>query len=145
MGEPDEVIPLNCSTGFDNISSEDYGMAILKYKNGVSFAKTCAIEPGGYMRRQLVICGNKGTAELCPFEAYAENDLLYTGVRKVTDNIYDWSNDGVRYNSENYNRYDTMMKSFAEYVRGEKTNPYTYDYELKLYKLLLKCCGYENL
>jgi len=34
-----------------------------------------------------------------------------------------------------------MMSSFAQYVRGEKTNPYTLDYELNLYKNILKCCG----
>jgi hypothetical protein len=35
-----------------------------------------------------------------------------------------------------------MMKNFAQMVRG-KENPYSYDYELKLYELLLKCCRRE--
>jgi len=34
-----------------------------------------------------------------------------------------------------------MMSSFAKYVRGEVENPYTLDYELELYKILLKSCG----
>lgn len=34
-----------------------------------------------------------------------------------------------------------MMNSFAEYIRGEKENPYTPDYELELYKTVLECCG----
>ena len=33
-----------------------------------------------------------------------------------------------------------MMESFGQMVRGEKENPYTYDYELALYKLVLQCC-----
>ena len=37
-----------------------------------------------------------------------------------------------------------MMKAFAQYVRGEKQNPYSPDYELELYKTVLKSCG-ENL
>jgi len=32
------------------------------------------------------------------------------------------------------------MDSFASYVRGEKENPYTLEYELNLYKTILKCC-----
>ena len=38
-------------------------------------------------------------------------------------------------------RYDGMMASFAAMVRGEKENPYTSDYELELYKTVLRCCG----
>ena len=33
-----------------------------------------------------------------------------------------------------------MMYNFAEMIRG-KENPYSYDYELNLYKLILKACG----
>ena len=31
--------------------------------------------------------------------------------------------------------------SFADVAKGRKENPYTYDYELSLFKLLLKSCG----
>ena len=43
--------------------------------------------------------------------------------------------------SERYNRYDAMLLAFASYVRGEAENPYTPDYELALYKCLLRACG----
>ena len=46
----------------------------------------------------------------------------------------------VSYRSERFTRYGKMMESFAQMARGEKENPYTYDYELALYKLVLKCC-----
>jgi len=59
QGEPEEVIPLSTSTGFDGISAKDYGMVAFKYKNGVSFAKACDAELGGFLRRQIVICGEK--------------------------------------------------------------------------------------
>ena len=36
-----------------------------------------------------------------------------------------------------------MPLSFGEMVRGEKENPYTYDYELELFKTILVCCGIE--
>ena len=39
-----------------------------------------------------------------------------------------------------YERYDAMMRNFAEMVRG-KENPYSYEYELGLYRLILQSCG----
>ncbi|MBR2907707.1 MAG: Gfo/Idh/MocA family oxidoreductase [Clostridia bacterium] len=139
QGEPTEVIPLNCSTGFNGVTSEDYGMVVFKYPNGVSFAKTSASEMGGYMRRQLVICGEKGTVELKPLEA-TENGGLYTAWAECYEGS--WQKPWQAHRSEVYDRYDDMMRNFAEMVRG-KENPYSYDYELNLYKLVLRSCGKE--
>ncbi|MBO5788377.1 MAG: Gfo/Idh/MocA family oxidoreductase, partial [Clostridia bacterium] len=77
QGEPLEVLPLSCSTHFDGVDTNDYGMVAFKYKNGVSFAKTCDVERGGFLRRQLVICGEKGTVEIKPLEV-AVPDGQYT-------------------------------------------------------------------
>ena len=139
QGEPLEVIPLSCSTGFDGVTAEDYGMAVFKYKNGVSFAKTSACERGGYRRRQLVICGEKGTIEIRPLESSCDKGL-YTVYRDYFEDAWhkDW-NESV---SEPYNRYKDMVENFALMVRG-KENPYSYDYELGLYELILKACGEE--
>ena len=35
------------------------------------------------------------------------------------------------------------MLNFAEIVHG-KENPYSYDYELALFELVLKACGKDN-
>lgn len=40
-----------------------------------------------------------------------------------------------------YGRYDAMLENFARIVRKEKENAYSYDYELGLYKTVLKACG----
>ena len=41
-----------------------------------------------------------------------------------------------------YDRYDDMVRNFAQMIRG-KENPYSYDYELGLYEVILKSCGRE--
>lgn len=140
QGEPQRVIPLSCSTGFDGITSEDYGMVAFQYSNGVSFAKTCASECGGFLRRQLVICGEKGTVEIKPLEVVVED-----GVYTVSSESFStgWHEPWLRLQSEVFDRYDEMMRNFAELVRG-KENPYSYDYELGLYRLILKSCGQDN-
>ena len=139
QGEPDEVMPLSCSTGFDGVTAKDYGMVAFKYPSGVSFAKTSAAENGGFMRRQLVICGEKGTIEIKPLEAKAEG-----GQYTVMHENYDaaWSSPWTESQSDVHDRYKAMIQNFAELING-KENPYSYDYELELYELIMRSCGAE--
>ena len=142
QGMPEKILPMNKCTGLDGVEAEDFGMAILEYKNGVSFAKTSACELGGFARRQLVVTGTKGTVELKPLERYLEGSpLLFTGRTEYSSEI--WADNGTDSRMEPVDRYDHMMASFAAMVRGEKQNPYTYDYEYELYKAVLKACGAE--
>lgn len=139
QGEPERVIPLNKSSGIGGIDSEDFGMAVLEYKNGVSIAKTTDIELGGFRRRQLVITGSKGTIEVRPLEIAHTGTDLTTCYREIFSE--DWHADSDFKSTEIFDRYDEMMRSFAAMVRGEKENPWSCDYELKLYKTVLKACG----
>jgi len=149
MGIPEEVVPFNTRICTDGVDSEDMGMAVFKYKNGLAFAKTSAAEPGGFMRRQLVICGNKGTIEIRPLEWYDNSvETVYKRTPQKTKMriVYEsgnWNEDGETKISFPIDRYGDMMFSFAQVVRGEKENPVSYDYELELYKVVLKTCGFE--
>lgn len=138
LGEPQNVVPFNRSLNM-GADAEDLSLAVLEYKNAFGFAKSNALEVGGFARRQLVVAGTKKTVEIKPLEMFCENDLLYT--EKCEYPSLDWDNTKVFTKSEKYDRYDNMMKAFAEYVTGEKQNPFTLDYELALYKTILKACG----
>ena len=142
QGYPKAIIPYNKCTQVDGITSEDFGMAIFEYDDGVSFVKTSACEIGGYARRQFVVSGTKGTIELKPFEMTVEDGKLYT--EKTEYYVNDWGNMGEKSKTEPYDRYDDMMAAFAAMARGEKENPYTLDYELQLYKTVLKACGSDG-
>ncbi len=54
-----------------------------------------------------------------------------------------WGTPGVVSKTDSFDRYDTMMCSFADMCKGLKKNPWSYDYELRLYEILLKSCGVE--
>jgi predicted dehydrogenase len=140
QGEPCGVIPLSCSTGIDGVNSMDCGMAVFKYPSGVSFIKACDVERGGFERRQLVICGEKGTIEIKPLEV-----VVHGGQVARSREVYDleWYQPHPEVESEIYDRYIDMIRNFAELIHG-KENPYSYDYELGLYELILKACGKEN-
>jgi predicted dehydrogenase len=117
-------------------------MAVFQYPDGVSFAKTCDNECGGFMRRQLVICGEKGTIEIKPLEVGTHGGQYTCYAESYNDTAENWSEPWTEGKTGVYDRYDDMMRNFAEMVRG-KENPYTYDYELNLHKLVLKACGME--
>ena len=138
QGTPKNIIPLSRSTGVDGVNTEDFGMAVLEYEHGVSFAKVNSTELGGYLRRQFVVTGTKATVELKPFETSV-------GLGHQTTRTYynsgSWHQSGVETKSEVFDRYDGMMRAFAEYIVGEKKNPYSLEYELELYKIILTCCG----
>ncbi|MBQ8894830.1 MAG: Gfo/Idh/MocA family oxidoreductase [Clostridia bacterium] len=138
-GLPKEILPLN--------TGHTYGMAVLKYKDGISFAKTCDTEPGGFCRRQLIVCGTEGTIELEPLEDFSDpkdSTVICTGRRYAEKNLClekGWGYHGERDTTAPHSRYDGMMAAFAAYVNGQKENPYTYDYEKTLFKTILECCG----
>lgn len=141
QGEPKNIIPLNKCSGVEGVTAEDFGMAVFEYENGISFAKTSSVELGGFERRQLVVSGTKKTVELKPLEWHADDGLI---TEKYVRENADWNTETKKEQSAVYDRYDSMMRSFAQMVCGEKQNPWSYDYELMLYKYILKACG-ENI
>jgi len=146
QGMPEKIIPLSTATGFDGVTGEDFGMAVFQYKNGVSFAKTTATEPGGFMRRQLVVCGSKKTAEIQPLEAFEETpEIQYSRIREIdieTASQKGWGYSEAWQEFHNHHRYRDMLVAFAKMVRGEIENPWSYEYEIKLHEIILKACGY---
>ncbi|MBO5913198.1 MAG: Gfo/Idh/MocA family oxidoreductase [Clostridia bacterium] len=141
QGNPENVIPLTRSTGLDGATGEDFGMAALEYKNGVSTAKTTDVQHGGFQERQLLVIGSKKTAVVRPLEMYVpKSPLLYSTAVEYSSTS--WHDKGVSSQSEVYDRFDTMMATFAKRINGEyEEKVYTLDYELGLYKLVLKCCN----
>ncbi len=142
QGVPRRVIPANCQTGILCDHTEDLGVALLQYDHGVSYVKSCAAEINGAMRRQLVISGSGGTVEIRPLEIYSSEGVA-TPARAtlLENNPQDWKDCAEAWCSYPVDRYDSMMRCFAGMVRGEYTNPYTYDYELALFRVILECCG----
>lgn len=139
QGEPEAIIPLSCSTGIDGLATTDYGMVVYQYPNGVSFAKTTDNEIGGFMRRQLVVTGEKGTIEIRPLEIHTPEGIYNHSSESYADGC---GTPTLPERSAMHDRYLNMMENFAEMIRG-KENPYTYDYELGLYELILRSCRKE--
>ena len=141
-GEPKRIGSYLGSSGMDGVCVPDNTVVVMDYESGPSFVKTADVERGGFLRRQLVVTGTKETVVIEPLEKVFEGELLTTGYRSITSD--EWSGDGERLVSEPYHRYKDMMLGFASFVRGEKKNPYGYEYEKNLARLLHECCGLQN-
>lgn len=136
QGKPEKITPYNRCSGYEGTNGIDIGFAVFEYKNGISFAKTSAVELGGFDRRNFTVIGSKKTVELCPFEQY-ENGKQYTD--KTEYSKENWQDRGEKERLF-ADRYAAMTAAFASYINGEE-NPFTPDYELELYGLVLAACG----
>lgn len=142
QGMPDSVIPCQVATGIDGVECMDMTLAVLQYARGMSIIRVSGVEVGGFSRRQLVICGSERTIEIRPLEILAPvKDTMTSAQAERSFNEQGRDKHEELCESEVFERYGIMMEAFARYVRGEAENPYTPDYELQLFKLILQCCG----
>ena len=89
-----------------------------------------------------MVSGSNGTVNICPLErpitmTYSDlsiADQTYED-RKITLPFEDHTASG---------RYDEMIQDFYAYIQGEKENPFTFEYEYGLHKLVLAACGQDT-
>lgn len=148
QGLPISFANFNACTNLNQVTSEDFGLVLLKYPHGISYAKTSACEVGGFSRRQIVICGTKATIEIYPLEEYVEenNGTLIQSFLKLTladDELkHGWGRVPQHMiNFAPFDRYESMMKHFFYSCTNPVDNPSNYDYELDLYHYLHAICS----
>lgn len=145
MGEPEAVYPFLDSTGFENVHVPDNCKAVFRYARGTSLVSATSTEVNGYARRQLVVCGSKGSLEIRPLETH-DNDRWCTLTYSTTELTQGrtWSDNHISLPPERIDgRYHEMMRAFHRQVVGTEENPYSYDYEINLHRCILRACGVE--
>ena len=140
MGEPDKVVPLNMNSFPEEARYIDNGLAVLQYPRATCTVRTTSLEANGYHRRQLVVCGTKGTVEIKPMENPTKMSVAWrasSGGPGAPD-AREWI-DVPDFGG----RYDAQLADFARIVRGETANPFGYDHELAVERTLLRACGID--
>ena len=138
MGEPDKVVPLNMNSFPEEARCIDNGLAVLQYPRATCTVRTTSLEANGYHRRQLVVCGTRGTVEIKPMENPTKMSVAWrasSGGPGAPD-AREWI-DVPDFGG----RYDAQLADFARIVRGETENPFGYDHELAVERTLLRACG----
>lgn len=139
-GFPERVVPLNSKTRLRGVDAVDYGFCAYQYANGVSFVKTAAAEVNGVNRRSVIITGSLGSVEIRPIEIPRGDGFDDTIMYVTLDNNKPFTDGRCEIKFPPHRRYDRLLRNFAAYVRGEKSNPHTPEYEARLHDLVLRSC-----
>lgn len=138
-GEPKKVIPYNKKTLTDDLDFEDNGFAILEYENGVATVRINSSEINGWERRELTVCGDKGSISIRPIENPTK---IY---QCSAENAKSWSSCATEITlPKQIGRYSDQFIHFAQMINKQSDNPYSYNHDYLVHKILLQACGYEG-
>ena len=143
LGEPKEIIPYNFTTGVDGVASKDVAFAVLKYDNCLATVKSSMLESGGYLRRRLIIHGEKGTMEVRPLEYYTSDSSKISTKRVETKPEDGWLGQGEAKEESNFDRYEGMLSHFYEMIVNKKSGVVSLEEEAKIQRCLLKAGGFD--
>jgi predicted dehydrogenase len=142
LGRPENVVAFQKATRDDGLN--DNGLAVLEYPRATATVRSSIVEADGMMHRRLVVCGTKGTAEVCPLEypgRYAEEPLHVRLTLREDCPEYPAGTHIVDVGVMN-GRYEDQLIELARIIRGEIENPYPYEHELLVQETLLAAAGY---
>ena len=139
MGEPTKITSFLRHTGMDGIDCADNNLAVLEYGNALARIFVSSVEVNGFGRRQFMVSGSKGTVNICPLERPIT--MTYSD-RAIADKTYEDRKITLTYEDNTATgRYDEMMQDFHAYILGEKENPFTYDHDYLVQKVLWEIVG----
>ncbi len=145
LGMPDKITPFMKCTRADGLI--DNGLAVLEYPKATATIRVSVDEIEGMKHRRLIVCGTKGTFELCPIEFPSDEYRTRSMKPRLT---LQKAVAGFHEGTQEVDvgplggRYDAQLIEFARIIRGEIRNPFDYQHELNVQKCLLDACGYRN-
>ncbi|MDY0168314.1 MAG: Gfo/Idh/MocA family oxidoreductase [Thermoguttaceae bacterium] len=145
MGKPDGIVSYPRQTRDDvGVEMCDNGLIVFEYPRTTVTVRTASLEVDGHRRRQLVVCGDRGTIDIQPLETITvrpyEPQSLRLTLAEARD-PYQQGRQDVSFPLQ-AGRYDDQLIELAEIIRGERENPYPLEHELIVQQCLLEACGY---
>jgi predicted dehydrogenase len=134
LGKPDRVTGFNHRSGKFDDNLVDNMLAVLDYPGATATIRSSAIDVEGGARRQLTVCGTKGTFHIQPLDDPAvwltlsePRGDFKAGVQTVA--------------LPKYSRYIDDAADMAQAIRGEKDFGFSYEHDLAVQTALLEACG----
>jgi predicted dehydrogenase len=141
LGKPEKITPFPGCTRPDGVV--DNGLAVFEYQRGcTATVRTAVVEVEGFARRNLIVCGDRGSIVIQPLElgSGASSGDLYLALDEDRDG---WKKGYQKVSlPPPRGRYDEHLLEFARIVRGEIANPFPYEHEWIVQQCLLGACGY---
>ena len=143
LGEPRRVSSCIMSSGLYGVSSPDITSATLEYESAIARVFVSSVECNGWGRRCLSVAGSEGTVEIRPLEVPVRMTLAKRG--EGQEYFEDYAKPMETVSIPDNMRYDEMIKDFYSYITGERENPFSYDHEYLVAKVLNDIVGGECL
>ena len=145
LGRPDNVVSFQRATRDDGLN--DNGLAVLEYPRATATVRASIAEVDGMRHRRLIVCGTKGTVEVCPLEHPWDRygrDPLHVRLTLLEDTgKYPAGTHMVDVGVMN-GRYEDQLIELARVINGEIENPYPYEHELLVQETVLAAAGYTR-
>ena len=139
LGEPQKINSFLKHTSLDGVDFEDNNLAVLEYEKALARIYVSSVEVNGWGRRQLMVSGSKGTVNIMPLENKCT--MTYSDTQISTNPYEDMKAViGVKDIPKDC-RYDEMMQDFYSYIVGDKKNPFTYEHDYIVQKVLSEIVG----
>jgi predicted dehydrogenase len=139
MGEPDRVSSFLKMTGEDGVNAHDNNLAVLEYGSALARIYVSSLEVNGWGRRQLMVSGSRGTVNICPLEN--PTVMTYSDINMIGAEHYHDVKEVIPVENDLGCRYDEMLTDLYAYVKGHKENPYTYEHEYLVQRVLSEIIG----
>ena len=134
LGEPQNVVSFLKHTMLDGVDVADNNLSVLEYEKALARIFVSSVEVNGWGRRQFVVTGSKGTINIVPIEN--PTTMTYSDL-SITNQPYEHVKVDVEVEDVPKNaRYDSMVTDFYDYIMGNKENPYTYEHDYTVQKVL---------
>ena len=132
LGKPERVSPFARSTLPEQDNLMDNMLAVFEYPKTTCTVRSSVIEVDGGGRRQLVVCGNRGTVEIRPLEPPR---LLLT-LDKARGEFKRGSQEVEL--PQMPGRYDDQLAELARVIRGEEESKYPAEHDLAVHEAILR-------
>ena len=148
MGKPDRIVSFPRQTRTDvEMEMCDNGLIVFEYPKTTVTIRTASLEVEGYKRRQLVVCGDRGTIDIRPLEKFDIRSPQPFSLQLALAEDRDPYKKG--YQEVSFppppGRYDEQLIELAQIIRGERENPYPLEHEMLVQQCLLEACGYVDI
>jgi predicted dehydrogenase len=135
LGRPKRVtaFPRQTRPGMDELA--DNGLAVFEYPRTTATIRSAVVEVDGFARRQFVVCGTGGTAEIRPLEPASLKLTLERPCGPYQEGAQ------VVALAEPAGRYDGDFLDLAQMIHGEKQPDFTAEHDLAVHEAVLLASG----
>jgi predicted dehydrogenase len=143
-GVPNEIIPLNTSSNINGINANDIAFAVFKYSDIMATIKSSLVDVGGFSRRHFTVNGQNGSMHIVPLEKSEPKQNGYLSAlstKAFKCSLDDTWGAGEKINYEVFDRYQNMLRTFADIIKGKRDYFVDLETEARVQRCMLSATG----